>query len=442
MALCGDHGKPFAFCLNRENARREVLNSSAEAHLRKLGVILAEHVLDRAVYVSALNKGKTGPEHPDAKQAKEARAEIEALWRAVKSLTEKARAAMTSGKPIDDIDAALADAFGSPEVVALADPRKRRGREKRMSLSADDGRRKRATGRTKQFNCKMRPDLHRQLVQASRASGKSIVVMCEEAFAAYLAALGARAMVRVVAYACLGISGALAAVYGYTTANSEAVGLLRALGWGATAFVGGCCPAWLFAHLDDKAYARAVFTGIVGIVCATVTLSGSIAGISAARATSMQPNEQRWWRARRLIVTRWRRITARARRDDVHSRRRQRWLLQPETRWHPPSDCGSPNAGAENERRGPTAASVRRRNRPSGKHSAPLRPTRPLRSRCSCWMPAQPRSGHVSVARRPCRAPILAPRPSLDCFASRSTTRFHCRPCWVHSRSNSPAWRP
>jgi hypothetical protein len=96
---------------------------------------------------------------------------------------------MTSGEPIDDIDAALADAFGLPEVVALADPRKRRGREKRMSLSADDGRRKRATGRAKQFNCKMRPDLHRQLVQASGASGKSIVVMCEEAFAAYLATL-------------------------------------------------------------------------------------------------------------------------------------------------------------------------------------------------------------------------------------------------------------
>jgi hypothetical protein len=91
--LCGDLGKPFAFCLNKENARREVLNSSAEAHVRKLGVILSEHVLDRAVYVSALNKGKTGPEHPDAKQAKEARAEIEALWQAVKSLTEKARAA-------------------------------------------------------------------------------------------------------------------------------------------------------------------------------------------------------------------------------------------------------------------------------------------------------------------------------------------------------------
>jgi hypothetical protein len=92
VGICGDHSKPFAFCLNKENARREVLNTSAETHLRKLGVILAEHVLDRAVYVSALNKGKTGPEHPDAKQAKEARAEIEALWLAVKSLTEKARA--------------------------------------------------------------------------------------------------------------------------------------------------------------------------------------------------------------------------------------------------------------------------------------------------------------------------------------------------------------
>jgi hypothetical protein len=87
-------------------------------------------------------------------------------------------------------------------------------------------------------------------------------------------------MVRLVAYVCLGISGALAAVYGYTTANSEAVGVLRALGWGVTAFVGGCCPAWVFAHLDNKAYARAVFTGLVGAVCATVTVGGSIAGIS------------------------------------------------------------------------------------------------------------------------------------------------------------------
>lgn len=55
-------------------------------------MILAEHVQDRAVYVSALNKGKTGPEHPDSKQAKEARAEIEGLWATVKRLTSKVRA--------------------------------------------------------------------------------------------------------------------------------------------------------------------------------------------------------------------------------------------------------------------------------------------------------------------------------------------------------------
>lgn len=90
VALCGEHGKPFAFVLNRENARREVLNTSAEAHLRKLGVMLTEHVQDRAVYVSALNKGKTGPEHPDTRQAKEARTEIEALWATVRRLANKA----------------------------------------------------------------------------------------------------------------------------------------------------------------------------------------------------------------------------------------------------------------------------------------------------------------------------------------------------------------
>jgi hypothetical protein len=91
----------------------------------------------------------------------------------------------------EDIDAALADAFATPEAVALADPKKRRARERRMRLSPDDGRRKRATGRTKQFNCKMRPELHRQVVQASRVLGKSITVMCEEALASYLAAMGA-----------------------------------------------------------------------------------------------------------------------------------------------------------------------------------------------------------------------------------------------------------
>jgi hypothetical protein len=159
-------------------------------------------------------------------------------------------------------------------------------------------------------------------------------------------------MVRLVAYACLGLSGALAAMYGYTTANSEAVGLLRALGWGATAFVGGCCPAWLFAHLDDKAYARATFTGFVGIVCAAVTIGGSIAGISgsgdkyaAERAKVLASTNDA--RAQLAIILREREAmtftpttaeVAMAAREAVASAERLRI-----------AECG-----AENERRGPS----------------------------------------------------------------------------------------
>src|SRR5215510_1477103 len=41
------------------------MSTTAGAHLRKLGIILDERVQDRVAYVSALNKGKTGPEHPE-----------------------------------------------------------------------------------------------------------------------------------------------------------------------------------------------------------------------------------------------------------------------------------------------------------------------------------------------------------------------------------------
>lgn len=96
---------------------------------------------------------------------------------------------MSVGGEFDDIDAALASAFGEREVADLADQGKRRKREKRMGLSPDDGRRKRATGRTKQFNCKMKPELHRQIVQASRKHGISITVMVERAMQAVIAEL-------------------------------------------------------------------------------------------------------------------------------------------------------------------------------------------------------------------------------------------------------------
>jgi len=93
---------------------------------------------------------------------------------------------MTGGDNFDDLNAALASAFAMPEVAALVDKEKRRKREKKYALSPDDGRRARATGRTKQFNCKMKPELHKRLVQASRTTGVPITVICEDALDAYL----------------------------------------------------------------------------------------------------------------------------------------------------------------------------------------------------------------------------------------------------------------
>lgn len=96
---------------------------------------------------------------------------------------------MSEDHSIDDIDAALASAFSDVGVSEVVDKDKRRKREKRMALSPDDGRRKKATGRTKQFNCKMLPELHKQLVQASRRHDISITVMVERAMVAFIAEL-------------------------------------------------------------------------------------------------------------------------------------------------------------------------------------------------------------------------------------------------------------
>ena len=99
---------------------------------------------------------------------------------------------MSGGEAIDDIDAALFDALGTPEVAALTDPRKRRAREKRMSLSPTDGRRKRKTGRTAQFNVKIRADLKAQVLRASRDHRLLIAEVVESALMAYLPTLEKR----------------------------------------------------------------------------------------------------------------------------------------------------------------------------------------------------------------------------------------------------------
>jgi chromosome partitioning protein len=88
VAICQEQSKPFAFAISRENTHRKALTASAITHLKKLGgnnSVLTQHVQDRNAYVSAMTvQGRTGPEHPDSKQAKEARNEIEGLWDAIK----------------------------------------------------------------------------------------------------------------------------------------------------------------------------------------------------------------------------------------------------------------------------------------------------------------------------------------------------------------------
>jgi len=76
VSLCQEQAKSLAFVINRKNPRRELLHSSTAKHLCRLGLVLDEHVHDRTAYVAALNKGLTGPEHPDARQAREARSPL------------------------------------------------------------------------------------------------------------------------------------------------------------------------------------------------------------------------------------------------------------------------------------------------------------------------------------------------------------------------------
>jgi hypothetical protein len=100
---------------------------------------------------------------------------------------------MTGGEQLEDVDAALAEAFGTaPETIEMVTPKARRAREKQMRLSPTDGRRKRRTGRTVQLNTKMRADLKARVVQASRDQRMPIAELIEAALIAHLATLEKR----------------------------------------------------------------------------------------------------------------------------------------------------------------------------------------------------------------------------------------------------------
>lgn len=80
------------------------------------------------------------------------------------------------------VDAALKKA-GSPKV--------RRAAEKKHALKHDDGRSKRATGRTAQFNLKIKPDYKARMVEAAKTHNVLLAELAERAFDLLLAELAA-----------------------------------------------------------------------------------------------------------------------------------------------------------------------------------------------------------------------------------------------------------
>lgn len=91
VALCNERGTPFAFVLNAINPSRKALNASAIRHLETKGKVLSAQITDRACYVTALNKGLSAAEHPDGKQAKPAKSELDALWKEIKQIVKRGR---------------------------------------------------------------------------------------------------------------------------------------------------------------------------------------------------------------------------------------------------------------------------------------------------------------------------------------------------------------
>lgn len=89
VELCEKHGKPFAFVITHWDGSWK-LTKTAPAYLKDSGKVLDEHIAYRAAYVGSMIAGKTGPEYSDRKAAAACKAEIDALWTAVKKLARTA----------------------------------------------------------------------------------------------------------------------------------------------------------------------------------------------------------------------------------------------------------------------------------------------------------------------------------------------------------------
>ena len=86
-----------------------------------------------------------------------------------------------------DVDAvrSLESAFGLGDVGAQE--AQRRGKaERKMTVRADDGRRKKATGRSVQFNVRMKRDIREAIFKAAHKAGVPVTEWIERAALAYL----------------------------------------------------------------------------------------------------------------------------------------------------------------------------------------------------------------------------------------------------------------
>ncbi len=99
---------------------------------------------------------------------------------------------MIDDKTIDELDAALASVHRERLIREPSIPKARKKRERKHALRHDDGRRRRKTGRTAQFNFKAKPELKEQVNAACRDHDLKIAEFMEAAIEAHLAGLNKR----------------------------------------------------------------------------------------------------------------------------------------------------------------------------------------------------------------------------------------------------------
>lgn len=93
----------------------------------------------------------------------------------------------------DDILSAFDQTFRVNAALKEAGkPKVRRAAEKKHALKHDDGRSKRATGRTAQFNLKIRPDYKTRMVAAAKTHDVLLADLAELAFDLLLSELAAK----------------------------------------------------------------------------------------------------------------------------------------------------------------------------------------------------------------------------------------------------------